>query len=118
MSGSYLVEVRVHSYRNPSGRCDACRAPDNPVPGCCDEVSIRPLDEECPENCDTSVDICLRALRATGISCEPDQLFMADGVGVNTNSFNFGSGFFGFPNPGTISGTQAWVVSWNSNVAT
>ena len=46
VSGSYIVEVNVHSYHNPSGRCAECQ--DGPEPGCCDETFVRPLDQACP----------------------------------------------------------------------
>ena len=48
MSGSYRVEVTVSTYRNPSGRCDECQPGLDP--GCCDETSIRPADQQCPSS--------------------------------------------------------------------
>ena len=46
MGGSYRVEVSIHTYNNPSGRCDECQP--GPDPGCCDETSIRLADTPCP----------------------------------------------------------------------
>ena len=46
--GAYVVEVTLHSYSNPSGRCDQCQ--DGSEPGCCDEPFIRPAGQACPSN--------------------------------------------------------------------
>ena len=48
MSGSYIAEVRTHAYDNPSGRCDGCQPGLDP--GCCDETTVRPADEQCPDS--------------------------------------------------------------------
>lgn len=114
MTGSYELEFRAHSYRNPSGRCDECRTSANPdLPRCCDEDFSRPLDQACLQSCDTSVDICLRALGSTGISCAADQLLVGSSVAFDTNSFDFpiGNVFFGFQNPRIFPRAEAWAVS-------
>ena len=63
VSGSYIVEVNVHNYQNPSGRCDGCQAGNDPGPGCCDEDFVRPLNQACPSSgpdviCDTFIAYC------------------------------------------------------------
>ena len=112
MKGSYLAEVRVHSYRNPSGRCDGCRVAGATIPGCCDEIPIRPITETCPALCDTSLDYCIRSLRDTSGVCPPDQTVLGQAFGGDRNSFNFrGDSFFGLPNPIVEFDTQAWRAS-------
>ena len=78
-----MVEVRVHSYRNPSGRCDRCRVDGNPVPGCCDEPGvIRPTTSRCPQTCDTGFAYCIRlSCRADpGMPTEPGDVYTIKGL--------------------------------------
>ena len=112
MIGDYEVEVRAHSYLNPTGRCDECREDNNPDPGCCDESTIRPIDETCPVRCDTTMNICFRPVNSTvELSCESPigTLFNFD---TNSRDFSLGpSGFFGLANPLVQFSSAAWMVS-------
>ncbi len=59
--GSYLVQLTVDSYANPSNKCAECSA-NNPLTGpygCCDGFdSLRSCSE--PERCDNYFRYCLR----------------------------------------------------------
>ena len=121
MIGENEVVVRAHSYLNPTGRCDECREDNNPDPGCCDESTIRPIDETCPaaESCDTSMIICFRpvgsTIELTGVSCQNTNLNITGTTFIsNTNSLDFSVGedsFFGNPNPLVRFSSRAWEVS-------
>ena len=56
------MEVNVHNYVNPVGRCDGCQAGNNP--GCCDEDFVRPASQGCPSTgpaaavCDPFIAYC------------------------------------------------------------
>ena len=107
-----MVEVRVHSYRNPSGRCDGCRVPGNPVPGCCDEGFIRSRTLRCPQNetCDTGIVYCIRSSGQTQ-ECQLNQAVPSRFFGSNTNNLNFGDDILGLPNPIEEFDFEAWRVS-------
>ena len=99
------LEVTVHSYLNPTGRCDECREDNNPDPGCCDESTIRPRDETCPIQCDPAMTICFRpvdsTVELTGVSC-PNTTINITGTRLffDMNSFDFSVySFFGITNP-------------------
>ena len=119
MIGEYEVEVRVHSYLNPTGRCDECREDNNPDPGCCDESTIRPIDETCPVvRCDTTMIICSRPVNSTvevtGVNCPGLNNMTGSELYFNTISREFSLGplnFFGLANPLELSSPGAWVVS-------
>ena len=111
------MEVRAHSYLNPTGRCDECQEDNNTDPGCCDESTIRPIDETCPaaESCDTSMIICYRPVDSTeeltGVTCQNQY---SDGPLIlpDTNSLDFSiESYFGLSNPTVLFGDEAWVVS-------
>ena len=56
-SGSYIVDVTLHTYRNPSGRCQQCQS--GPDVGCCDETFVRPLFQSCNASaCDPIILYC------------------------------------------------------------
>ena len=109
--GDYEVVVRVHSFSNPSGRCDECRSSeDDPRPLCCGATSFT---SSCPNaTCDTSIDYCFRplGLGQTGPDC-PFGLFQPTRFSFDTNNFTFRDDFFGFPNPRTFTNDRAWMVS-------
>lgn len=109
MAATTEVEVKVHSYRNPSSRCDECRSPDNLDPRCCDETSLRPLGDVCPVTCDTAMGVCVRPLGSTGITC----LQMSLGLVFfqQTNSLDFADDFFRFTNPWILQSNGVWRVS-------
>ena len=118
MIGEYELEVRAHSYLNPTGRCDECRVDNNPDPGCCDESTIRPIDETCPAaSCDTSMIICFRTvgstIELTGISCQNTNLNKNGTIFYfNINSLDFSQvSFFELDNPLVLSSPGAWEVS-------
>ena len=54
------MEVNVHNYVNPVGRCDGCQASNDPGPGCCDEDGVRPANQGCPSSsvCDSFIAYC------------------------------------------------------------
>ena len=106
-----MVEVRVHSYRNPSGRCDECREDGNPDPGCCDEPGvIRPTTSRCPQTCDTAFTYCIRLSGQTQ-ECHLDNAEYSYRYETNTNNLNFGDDILGIPNPIEESDVEAWRVS-------
>ena len=120
MIGAYEVEVRAHSYLNPTGRCDECREDNNPDPGCCDESTIRPIDETCPVvRCDTAMTICERpvysTVELTGVNCQNTNFSITgSGFFIDTNSLNFSiASFFRISNPLVLSRAQAWVLVSN-----
>ena len=101
------MEVTVHSYRNPTGRCDGCQ--DGPDPGCCDETDVRPANEACPVDsligCDTLLGACIRPI---GSDCD---FTFANFIGFNTNSYDFDSEL-GTDNPSwTVERDEPWNVS-------
>ena len=107
-----MVEVRVHSYSNPSGRCDGCRVDGIPVPGCCDERFIR-TTSRCPQTntCDTGIAYCIRSSGQTQ-ECQLNQAVPSELFVSNTNNFNFGDGDdIGLPNPIEEFDVEAWRVS-------
>ena len=114
------MEITVHSYLNPTGRCDECQEDNNTDPGCCDESTIRSIDETCPasESCDTGMITCFAVdstVELTGVSCQNEILNIA-GTQLyrDTNSLDFSllSTFFGRVNPLVLTSDQAWVVSY------
>ena len=110
VSGSYVMEVSVHSYRNPTGRCDECQP--GPDPGCCDETSVRPANEECPENstCDPFLAYCTRPI---GGICSTDDILLSNMFFLNTNNVNFdlAGSLFGLDNPLVVERNEPWSVS-------
>ena len=117
MIGEYEVEVRVHSYHNPTGRCDECQEDSNSdQPGCCDEAEERELNT-ClmQETCDTSAGLCIRPLGSTGTNCAANQ-GMVNGTTIeyDTNYLDFESSpeleFFGIPNPISATFIGPWMV--------
>lgn len=114
MTGQTQVEVTVHSYLNPTGRCDECRIANNSNPGCCDEDIVRPLNETCPADsiCDPVIAYCSRPLGSTNCSLVVPDLFV-----INSNSVNFDSAslpvLFGLTNPPVLlfEENEPWAVS-------
>ena len=102
MSGSYRVMVSPHTYDNPTGRCDKCQP--GPYPGCCDEPTVRPADQQCPTSltCDPvfSYRYC-----DIGNNCEGVQsaLFLSD-----SNSVVFDPDIAG---PVILEKNEPWNVS-------
>ena len=120
MGCNYEVEVRVHSYLNPTGRCAGCRTDNNTGPGCCDELLIRSSDESCSleeDTCDPTVDYCIRPLGETGEDCPEGQIVLSPSAFEETNNFTFFSftpSFFGVENPLLIVAENTpWTVSYN-----
>ena len=110
VSGSYVMEVSIHSYRNPTGRCDGCQP--GPDPGCCDETSVRPEGDECPENstCDPILGYCARPI---GGICSTEDFLASLTFFHNTNNVNFdlAGSLFGLDNPLVVERTEPWSVS-------
>lgn len=117
----YEVEVTVHSYQNPTGRCDGCRQSGIPNPGCCDETFIRPSSMSCEiaaDTCDTTVDYCIRDLRSTANGCQEDQTFFSPFAVEETNAYSISPSFFGVNNPLLIVGhNKSWTVSISVTVS-
>ena len=113
MIGAFEVEVTVHSYLNPTGRCDECREDNNPdIPGCCDESTITPLNETCPVACDPTTIVCIRPVRSTGVHCQLENQQLGAHLFRDTNILNFQFiTFFGMPNPRPVTSVEAWEVS-------
>ena len=107
-----MVEVRVYSYSNPSGRCDGC-VPRNSVSGCCDERErgvIKPTTSKCPQTCDTGIFYCIRLSGQTQ-ECQLNQAVQSRSYKPNTNNLNFTDDILGLPNPIEEYAVEAWRVS-------
>lgn len=125
VGGNYEVEVTVHSYLNPTGRCAGCGTDSNQDPGCCDELPIDrlfQLDLSCPvleDTCDPTVDYCVRPLGETGGECPEGQVVLSPTAFGETNNFTFipfytssAPSFFGVENPLLIVAEDTpWAVS-------
>ena len=113
MSGSYRVEVSIHTYDNPTGRCDECQP--GPDPGCCDETSVRPADEPCSisSTCDPIFGYkhCGIDTRNNGY-CEGVESTNSKFT-INTNSVDFNSTWLDFEldNPVIVEESAPWNVS-------
>ena len=91
VSGDYEVVVGVHSFSNPSGRCEECHSLVDSRPRCCDANSFMP---SCPTpTCDTRINFCFRPHGQPGLGC-PGKLIQPASFFTNTNNFTFGSNFF------------------------
>ena len=108
MSGSYRVEVGIHTYDNPTGRCDECQ--QGPDPGCCDETSTRPADQQCPTSptCDTFFRY-RHCDKDNGNACEGVQPTFSL-FGPDTNSVDFDNRNFNI-NPVIVEENEPWNVS-------
>ena len=113
MIGEYEVEVRVHSYHNPTGRCDECQEDhsNSDRPGCCDEE--RDINTcSLQETCDTSVGLCIRPLGSTGTNCAG--IVNGTTIEYDTNYLDFESSpelkFFGLSNPILMVNRRPWMV--------
>ena len=108
------MEVRVHSYHNPTGRCDECQEDSNSDrPGCCDEE--RDLDVcSLQETCDTSAGLCIRPLGYTATDCTDQEIIPGTIRVPDTNYLEFEldsfAGFFGLPNPMSTINFGPWMV--------
>jgi hypothetical protein len=119
MIADYEVEVTIHTYQNPTGRCDECRRPGFSNPGCCDEAFIRPPNLPCEtttDTCDTTVDYCIRELRSTAADCSAGQTVLSTFAFPETNRYEYMStlspSFFGVDNPLLVIGhNKSWTVS-------
>ena len=107
--GDYEVEIRAHSFSNPSGRCEECRLPGDSGPRCCDATFFTP---SCPATptCDTKINSCFRPLKQTGPDCPPGQLVKPPVFLLDINNYTFGNDFFGFSNPEISTFGGAWMV--------
>ena len=109
--GSYVVDVNVHSYWNPSGRCDECQ--EGPEPGCCDETEVRPADDPCPITavCDTIIFYC--AVPLGDHICAPTSGLYSKLYNPNANSLDFDAEgtLIGTELPLIIEGDEPWRVS-------
>ena len=104
MAADYEVEVTIHSFDNPTGRCSGCRERGNPHPGCCDESFIRHISQACPmstDTCDPSVDYCIKAFGSTSAECPDSNVVLSEFAVEETNSYSISqqSDFFGLENP-------------------
>ena len=111
MTADYIVNVTVHSYSNPTGRCVACGGATTALPGCCDVLFSVPLNQRCPidfNTCDTALHYCFQAMGLTG-DCP---LMLAPRVLINRREFDFDDTFFGLDNPVVIRERNGpWQVS-------
>lgn len=113
--GSYVVELRVHSYHNPSGRCDQCGEASRTNPWCCDETSPTSPDRLCPnDSCDTLMVI------SESVGGGPYQLLPGGGqLKLNTNSIELSPEdhtFFKYQNPIVRLHKSAWMVSLDMHI--
>ena len=115
VTADYEVEVTIHSYQNPTGRCDGCRQSGFSNPGCCDESIIRSPSQSCEitvNTCDTAVDYCVRDLRSTATGCPEGQTVLSSFAVEETNTYSNSPIFFGLENPILITGQDMpWIVS-------
>lgn len=105
------MEITLHSYSNPTGRCDECQ--EGPEPGCCDETFIRPAGQACPSTsaCDTAIQHCVQ--HAEGTMCDSFTFYEPD-----SNSLNLDTSVHGLDNPVIVRGDEPWDVSVYSIVCT
>ena len=110
------MEVNVHNYINPSGRCDGCQAGNDP--GCCDEDFVRPANQGCPSTgsgaavCDPFIAYCSVPLGDP--PCDPNTEGMFSVLSVeDTNIIDFDArgDFLGTDLPLTVEGEESWSVS-------
>ena len=99
------MEVTLHSYRNPTGRCDKCQV--GTQPGCCDETLVRSASEQCPltSACDTAFTYCVERNRVT--TCP---VFSGSYL-ENTNSIILEGTEDELENPIEFRGEEPWNVS-------
>ena len=100
-----MVEVTLHSYSNPTGRCDQCQS--GLQPGCCDESFVRSSYQSCPSYraCDTIVSHCIG--HADGPVCDAFTFYSPD-----TNSLTIDYSIHSADNPVTVRGEEPWNVSY------
>ena len=115
------MEVNVHNYVNPVGRCDGCQAGNNP--GCCDEDFVRPASQGCPSTgpaaavCDPFIAYCSVPLGDP--TCDPNTegstsaFFRSD---TNSIDFDAEGSLIGRELPLIIAGDEPWNVSSRYNV--
>ena len=112
------MEVNVHNYQNPSGRCDGCQ--EGNIPGCCDEDFVRSVNDGCliagpmAAVCDPFVAYCSVPLGAP--TCDPGASTDGDFSLLfrnNTNSIDFDAegSLLGTELPLIIEGDEPWNVS-------
>ena len=115
-SGSYIVEMNVHNYQNPSGRCDGCQTGNDP--GCCDEDFIRPANQGCPSTgsgaavCDPFTTHC--SVPLGNPPCDPNTEGIFSVIHIkDTNFVDFDArgDFFGIQLPLIVEGEEPWNVS-------
>ena len=107
VNGDYILEVRTHSYNNPTNRCAGCRMGLNDA-GCCDDFSVF----ECTGDlrCDNYFYYCLRTLWSVGFVCDGGQVSRSEPDG---KTINFSQDMvLGLANPLPLNGiSDAWNVS-------
>ena len=118
VQGSYLVQLRVTSYTNPSNRCAECNAvsPLQAPFGCCDDFDEL---ESCEDEvrCDNYFRYCLRpyATPAETLGCTIGDVITSNRP--TSNNFDrdtdfSGSRVLGLDNPLSIRGAGSqWQVS-------
>ena len=118
VDGLYNLQVRMHNYTNPTGKCPSCVEVLSPEPGCCDRHGQ--LGSCDSYRCDTYFTYILRALGSskTGENCttaDPDNTSLhwrqTSLPNINDGRINFSdSTVLGLDNPLTLGG---WDNSWN-----
>ena len=106
------MEVNVHSYQNPSGRCAECQ--DGAEPGCCDETVVRPANETCPSTsaCDTLIAYCDVPLGDP--PCMPEMGDYSPNFRPNSSTtidFDAEGTLLGLDQPLTVEQDEPWIVS-------
>ena len=103
------MEVNIHNYANPTGRCDECQ--EGRDPGCCDEDDIRPPNIGCPSTsvCDPFIAFC--AVPLGDPACEPMTFTTFFRTDSNSIDFDSEGSLLGLDLPVVLERNEAWAVS-------
>ena len=112
MSGSYVVDITLHSYMNPSGRCALCQDQDSSgtsLAGCCDEDFVRPSSQACPSTsaCDPILTWCNTSY--IGGLCGP--FGVSEKYSANSSSINLETSNILADNTLRVMRDEPWAVS-------
>lgn len=69
IEGSYLLQVELFGYSNPTGRCMECQIIGLNLIGCCDQQLTNLLPCLGVLRCDSYFSYCLRPIGSEGDSC-------------------------------------------------
>lgn len=109
VNADYIVQVRTHSYSNPTNWCYACRIDDEDDEyGCCDTFSQTQCSGD--QLCENQFYYCLRPFGSVGDECTGGRMSTFNN---NDEDIDFTqSVVLGLPNPLPLASTSLrWNVS-------